>query len=268
MDSGVARSTLLMTKTVEDAALLLEYITGYDPKDATSIDAPRKSYLSYLTGELKGKVIGIEEDFFFNNVDAEVKVLVIEAIKQFESMGARVEVIKMPSLKYSEYAEFLTFMGESALIHKDNFQIRPKDFGEDVQFMLKLANVASAVDYLQAQQVRKMMAKDFDNAFKKVDVIISPTLPSIAPSIGEDSVVINNQKQPLTDNMIRLTSPTNLVGLPAISIPCGLSHGLPVGLQIMGPAFKEEEILNFAYAFEKTNPLSRMKPILDEILIK
>lgn len=256
-----------MTKTVEDSAILLEYIAGYDVNDPTTIDMPSKNYTKYLTGDIKGMVIGIEEDFFFNNIDHNVEKLVKKGIKQLESMGAKVELIKIPSLKYSEYAEYMTFMGESALIHKENFKLRPNDFGKDVQFSLKLANLTSAVDYLQAQQVRRMMAKDFTNAFKKVDVMISPTLPAVAPNIGDDTVMINNRKQSLTNNMIRLTSPANLVGLPAISIPCGLSEGLPVGLQIMGPAFKEEVILNAAYAYEKVTPLNGITPSIGKLLI-
>ncbi|OLO42460.1 amidase [Alkalihalophilus pseudofirmus] len=255
-----------MTKTVEDTAILLENIAGYDEKDPTTIDKPVENYASFLTGDIKGKVIGIEEDYFFNRVDRNVKQLVETAIKQLESLGAKVELVKIPSLKYSEYAEYITFMAESATIHRNNLISRIDQFGPDVQHLLKFSNIPSAVDYLQGQQVRTMMIKEFANVFNLVDVLISPTLPALPPTIGDEMVVINGKEYPALDSLIRLTSPANLVGIPAISVPCGFSNGLPIGLQIMGAAFNEKDVLNFAYAFEKNNPQFSKKPNLKELL--
>jgi aspartyl-tRNA(Asn)/glutamyl-tRNA(Gln) amidotransferase subunit A len=160
----------------------------------------------------------------------------------------------------------MTFMAESALIHRNNLMERPQDFGEDVRKSLLMANIPSANDYLQAQQIRRRLSKEFSMMFEQVDVLIAPTLPVIASVIGEESVHINGQECSLTDTLIRLTSPANLVGIPSISIPAGFSKGLPVGMQIMGPAFSEELILNFAYAFEQTNPLKGLKPFIGELV--
>ncbi|WP_209123853.1 amidase [Alkalihalobacillus sp. BA299] len=255
-----------MTKTVEDTAVLLEYIAGYDEKDPTTIDKPVENYASSLTGDIKGKVIGIEEDYFFNTVDSNVKQLVEAAILQLESLGAKVELVKIPSLKYSEYTEYITFMAESATIHRNNFMNQLDQYGSDVQHLLKFSNIPSAVDYLQGQQVRTMMIKEFATVFSQVDVLISPTLPALPPTIGDEMVTIDGKEYPALASLIRLTSPGNLVGIPAVSIPCGFSDGLPVGLQIMGAAFQEKEVLNFAYAFEKSNPQFTRKPNLKELL--
>jgi aspartyl-tRNA(Asn)/glutamyl-tRNA(Gln) amidotransferase subunit A len=255
-----------MAKTVGDAAILLQAITGYDENDATSVKTSSANYVKSLTGDIKGKVIGIEEDFFFRMIDKEVDSLVREGIRKLEELGAKIELVKIPSLQYSEFAEYMTFMAESALIHRNNLMERPEDFGEDVRKSLLMANIPSANDYLQAQQIRRRLSKEFSMMFEQVDVLIAPTLPVIASVIGEESVLINGQECSLTDTLIRLTSPANLVGIPSISIPAGFSKGLPVGMQIMGPAFSEELILNFAYAFEQANPLKGLKPFIGELV--
>ena len=239
-----------MTKTVEDAAILLEYMAGYDVNDPTCESIPVDSYTSYLTGDIKGKVIGIEQDYFFNNVDERIELLVRKAIDQMEAMGAKVEIVKIPSLKYAPYAEMMTCYGEGGTIHSKNIRERPEDYGEDVRIEMKLAQAISSTDYLQAQQVRNWMKSEFSKVFEKVDVLMAPMLPILPPNIGDQPAV----------NLGLFSCPANLTGLPAISIPCGFSEGLPVGLQIIGPAFEEGRVLNFAYAFEKTNPLKGKKP--------
>ncbi len=256
-----------MTKNVKDAAILLEYLAGYDESDPTSVNVPTKKYSNYLSGDVKGKVIGINEDYFFRDVDSNVERLVRQGIKALEDLGAKVEEVKIPALKYSEYAEMITIITEASAVHHNNFVLRPEDFGQDLQFLLKLGELPSAVDYLHAQQIRRMLDQDFAKAFEKVDVLITPTLPFTPPNIGDDTVRINDKNGAFLDHVIRFTGPGNITGLPSISVPCGLSDGLPVGMQIMGPAFREEVILNVAYAFEATNPLNGKKPSLEGISI-
>ncbi|MBF6633675.1 MAG: Asp-tRNA(Asn)/Glu-tRNA(Gln) amidotransferase GatCAB subunit A, partial [Planococcus sp. (in: Bacteria)] len=120
-------------------------------------------------------------------------------------------------------------------------------------------------DYVQAQQIRRKLDLDFAAAFEKVDVLITPTLPFLSPPIGDSTVDINGQALSFLDEVIRFTGPGNLTGLPALSIPCGVREGLPVGLQIMGPAFQEEKVLNVAYAIEKLELMKGHKPDLTAI---
>ncbi|WP_442857433.1 amidase [Bacillus sp. FJAT-44742] len=252
-----------MTKNVEDAAILLDHIAGYDPKDPTSVNVPTGVYYDSLTADIKGKVIGINEEYFFKDVDRPVEEQVRKAIKELESMGARVEEVKIPALRQSEYAEMITIITEASAIHHQNLISREEDFGEDVRFLLKLGELPSAIDYLQAQQIRRKLSSDFAEVFNKVDVLISPTLPFAPPNIGDNKVMINQMEGMFLDHVIRFTGPGNLTGLPALSIPCGFVEGMPVGMQIMGPAFKEESVLSFAYAYEQTNPLGGKKPNLE-----
>jgi aspartyl-tRNA(Asn)/glutamyl-tRNA(Gln) amidotransferase subunit A len=249
-----------MTKTVKDAAAMLEIISGFDHRDPTCVNAPVDNYLSQLTGDVKGLVIGVNEDYFFNRVDNDVDAVVRAQIQSLVDRGAKVEVVKIPSLQYAEWAELVTSLSEAAAIHHSDLKERPQDFGDDIRLLFELGELPSAVDYLQAQQVRRQIKQEFNQIFNKVDVMITPTLPIVANNIGEDLVDLNGEKVDLINNIIRFTGPSNLTGLPALTVPAGFKGNLPVGMQIIGPAFQEGRILNVGYAVEQTNPLKSRRP--------
>lgn len=251
-----------MTKTVKDAAILLEVIAGYDDKDPTCIDVPTSAYSSAITGDVSELVIGINESYFFRDVDAGVEKNVRNGIRLLEEMGARVIPVDIPSIEYAPFAEMITIISEASAIHHQNLIERPQDFGDDVRILLELGELVTAVDYLQAQQIRYQLNHDFRQVFQSVDVLITPTLPFTPPLIGQDTVLLNGKEVNFLDHVIRFTGPENITGLPAISVPCGFSDEMPVGLQIIGPPFKEDIILNVAYAIEQTNPLKGKKPNL------
>ncbi len=251
-----------MTKTVKDAAGLLQIIAGFDPNDPTTVDVPVDDYIGKVTGDVKDLVIGIEEDYYFNEVDSEIEKLVRAGIQKLVDQGAKVQTVKIPTLKYAEWAELVTSLSEASAIHHSDMLTRPNDFGHDIRMLFELGELPSAVDYLQAQQVRRQLKHDFRKAFEKVDILAIPTLPILPNDIGDDWADLNGKKVDLIDNIIRFMGPGNLTGLPALSVPCGFSQGLPVGLQFMGPAFGEAAILNAGYAFEQTNPLENKKPDL------
>lgn len=249
-----------MTKTVKDAAGLLQIIAGFDPNDPTTVDVPVDDYLGKITGDVKGLVIGVEEDYYFKEVDSGIEKLVRAGIQKLVDLGAEVREVKIPTLKYAEWAELVTSLSEASTIHHSDMLTRPDDFGHDIRMLFELGEIPSAVDYLQAQQVRRQLKHDFKKAFEQVDILAMPTLPILPNDIGDDYAEINGKKVDLIDNIIRFMGPGNLTGLPALSVPCGFSQGLPVGMQLMGPAFGEAKILNAGYAFERTNPLGNKKP--------
>lgn len=251
-----------MTKTVKDAAGLLQIIAGYDANDPTSVKVPVDDYVGKTTGDVKDLVIGVNEDYFFNEVDDEIEKLVRAAIDKLVEQGAKVKEVNIPALKYAEWAELVTSLSEASAIHHSDMLTRPDDFGHDIRMLFELGELPSAVDYLQAQQVRRKLKQDFQAAFNEVDILMMPTLPVLPNDIGDDWADLNGEKVDLIDNIIRFTGPGNLTGLPALSVPCGFSKGLPVGLQFMGPAFGEAAILNAGYAFEQTNPLEGKTPDL------
>ncbi|WP_342512086.1 amidase [Sporosarcina sp. FSL K6-1522] len=249
-----------LTKNAQDAAYVLEAIAGYDSKDPTSVTVSDTDYLNKLTGSVKGLKIGINEKYFFNHVDAGVEEAVRNAITSLEKAGATIEIVEVPSLSLSEYAEMITITTEASAIHHQNLIARENDFGDDVRFLLKLGEIPSGVDYLQAQQIRSQINKEFKQLFNDVDVLLSPTLPFLPPKIGSDTGQINGVEVGLLDHIIRFTGPLNLTGLPAVSVPCGFVNNLPVGMQIIGPAFSEGRILNVAHTLEQLHPEFKQKP--------
>lgn len=251
-----------MTKTVTDAAILLECIAGFDPNDPTTIDKQVPSYTTGLSEDLKGMVIGVEEDFFLTNLQPGVQELFDKAIDTLKTLGAEIKPITIPSLKNAHYAEMITVLAEASAIHHTNLKKRPEDFGKDVRISLELGELPTAVEYIQAQQIRHKIKQEFQEIFKTVDTILAPTLPFTAPTIGQEITIINNQNLKVSDELIRLQSPANLTGLPSISVPCGLSENMPVGIQFIGNAFDEQMIIKAAYAFECTKPMEDRKPEL------
>ncbi|MFD2131491.1 amidase [Pseudogracilibacillus auburnensis] len=251
-----------MTKTVKDAAGLLQIIAGFDKNDPTTVDVPVDNYLEKITGDVKDLVIGVNEEYFFNEVDDGIEKLVRAGIQTLVNQGAKVKEVKIPMLQYAEWAELVTSLSEASAIHHSDMLTRPDDFGHDIRMLFELGELPSAVDYLQAQQIRRQLKQDFQKAFEEVDVLMMPTLPILPNDIGDDWANLNGKKVDLIDNIIRFTGPGNLTGLPALSVPCGFSEGLPVGLQIMGRAFDEATILNTGYALEQTNPMKNKKPDL------
>lgn len=251
-----------MTKTVKDAAGLLDIIAGHDEKDPASVNRSVDHYVDQITGDVQDLVIGVNEDYFFNNSDANIEKSVRDQIQMLVDRGAKVEEVKIPSLEDAEWAGFCLSVSEASTIHHDSILERPEDFGADIRGFLLSGAFPSSTDYAQALKVREQLIADFNDAFKKVDVLISPTLPIMPNDIGDDLVDLNGEKIDLLSNIIRLTGPGNLTGLPALSVPCGFNGQLPIGLQIIGPAFSESRVLNTGYAIEQMNPLQGNVPIL------
>jgi aspartyl-tRNA(Asn)/glutamyl-tRNA(Gln) amidotransferase subunit A len=244
-----------MAKTVADAAAMLQAIAGFDHRDPTSIDVPVGNYVNALGGDPAGLVIGIEEDYFFRDVDSEVERLVRARIEDLVARGAKVKKISIPALRYSEWTELATSLSEASAIHHQDLIDRPGDFGSDIRFLFYLGELFSSVDYLQAQQARRQIKKEFHAALADVDVMMAPTLPVMAPDIGSAVADLNGSPVDLVQNFIRFTGPSNLTGLPALTVPAGLNQGLPVGLQIIGKAFDEATVLRVGGLVEESNPM-------------
>src|SRR5699024_4669548 len=151
-----------MTKTVKDAAGLLQITAGFDFQDPTSVDTPVDNYLEGITGDVKDLVIGVNEDYFFKNVDSKVEKLVRDGIQTLVDQGAKVKEVKIPALQYAEWAELITSLSEASAIHHSDLKNRPDDFGNDIRLLFELGELPTAVEYLQAQQVRRQLKQDFN----------------------------------------------------------------------------------------------------------
>lgn len=241
-----------MTKTVKDAAGLMDIIAN----------ANEKNYVDRITGDVKDLVIGVDEDYFFNQIDAPIEKSVREAIQGLVDQGAKVKEVKIPSIQKVEWAGFTFSVSEASAIHMNSILNNPEDFGEDIRSFLVSGAFPSSNEYENALKAREQLIHDFKAVFKEVDILISPTLPVMPNNIGEDLADLNGEQVDLLPNFIRLTGPANMSGIPALSVPCGFNDHLPVGLQIMGPDFSERTLLNTGYAIEKMNYLKGKRPQL------
>ena len=260
-----------LTKDVEDAAILLNIIAGHDEKDTTSANREKIDYTKCLQNDVKGLKIGIPKQYFGDGINSEVKDAINEVIKQYEKMGAIVEECSLDVADYELATYYIIACAEASsnLGRFDGIRYgyRTKDFsdlkdlyknsrsegfGEEVKRRIILGTYVLSSGYYdayykKAQQVRTLVKNEFENNFKKYDVILTPTSPNVAFDIG--SKIDNPLEMYLSDVC---TVPVNIAGLPAISIPCGVnSEGMPIGFQLIGNHFEEATILNAAYAYEK-----------------
>jgi aspartyl-tRNA(Asn)/glutamyl-tRNA(Gln) amidotransferase subunit A len=271
-----------ITKDVEDCAILMNAISGYDPYDSTSVNAEVPDYKQSLKKDVKGVRIGIPEEYFVEGMDPEVEKSVRDAIDSFKSWGAEIQSVSLPHTEYAVaiYYIIATAEASSNLARYDGVKYglrskgyrdlmemysrtRAQGFGKEVKRRIILGTYVLSAGYYEAyyrkaSQVRTLIRKDFDEAFKEVDVIVAPTSPTPAFRIGEKT---GNPLQMYLCDI--LTIPVNMAGIPAISIPCGFNHeGLPIGLQIMGRHFDEGMLLRVAYAFEQNTDFHLKKPTL------
>ena len=258
-------------RCVEDTALLLEAISGHDTHDSTSLNMPVPAFSKALTNDIKGAKIGVIKELLAQGVSPDVKTAVENAIKTYKDLGAEIVEISLPLLEYSigVYYILATAEASSNLARFDGVKYghRTKDaknllemytktraegFGDEVKRRIMLGTYALSAGYYdayykKAQQLRRLIKEDFDKAFEKVDVLVSPTCPNTAFEIG--SKISDPLSMYLTDIG---TISANLAGIPGMSLPCGYdSDGMPVGLQILAPALHEEKLFNIAYNFEQ-----------------
>lgn len=240
-----------IAKCVRDAALLLTALAGYDPLDPTSADAKVPSFARSLDGGVKGLKIGVDPVFCFSALEEEIAGAVKNALRLFEKMGARIHEVKIPSIELAVIAESVIITTEAASFHETRLRTRAGDYGPDVRALLEGGAALSAVHYLKAQRLRRVLQEEFARVFEKVDLFALPAAPVTAPRIGETSVSIAGAPSDLETALLRFACPGNLTGLPAISVPCGLDRqGLPMGLQLIGRAFDEAAVLRAAWAYE------------------
>jgi len=261
------------THTVEDAALVLQAIAGHDPMDSTSLDVPVPDYSSQLNDGVKGMKLGVPKEYFVDGMDPQVEKRVREAIEVYRGLGAEIVEVSLPHTKYAvaDYYIIATAEASANLARFDGVRYgkraeAPRDladhygrtrgegFGKEVKRRIILGTYVLSSGYydayyLRAQKVRTLIRRDFEEAFKKVDGLLSPTSPVPAFKIGE------RMSDPLQMYLADIfTIAANLAGICGISIPCGDAEvdgkKLPVGLQIMAPAFEEARLLRIAQAYE------------------
>ncbi|WP_288993089.1 Asp-tRNA(Asn)/Glu-tRNA(Gln) amidotransferase subunit GatA [uncultured Marinobacter sp.] len=268
-----------MARTAEDNALMLNVMAGFDPKDSTSIDRDVPDYTATLNEPLTGLRIGLPKEYFAGNLSAAMEEQVRGAIREYEKLGATVKEVSLPHADLAIAAYYVIAPAEASanLSRFDGARYGyrcedPKDlldmytrtraegFGTEVKRRILVGTYALSAGYfdayyLKAQKVRRLIQQDFINAFKEVDVLMSPTTPSPAFIQGEKT------SDPVTMYLEDVfTIAINLSGIPAMSVPAGFVHGLPVGLQIIGDYFSEARLLNAAHQFQQVTDWHQREP--------
>lgn len=270
-----------ITRNVEDNAYLLKAIAGVDPHDSTSANIEVHDYVKALTGDIKSLKIAVPKEYIGEGVEPAVRESVLAALKVLEGLGATWEEVSLRNSKYGVASYYIISSSEASsnlsrfdgirygyrAENVDNLadlytKTRSEGFGDEVKRRIMLGTFALSSGYYdayykKAQQVRTLIKNDFENVLEKYDVIIGPTTPTPAYKVGEA------MDDPLTmyANDL-LTIPVNLAGLPGISVPCGFTNGLPLGLQIIGKHFDESTVYRVAHAFEQATDYHKQKPQL------
>ena len=241
-----------MTRTVEDNAILLSAIAGHDPEDPYSVRRDPEDFARALRRGVRGGTVGVPSGFYFEGLDGEVAERVAEAIGVFGGLGAQVRPVAVPLLRETLDAQRLVLAAEAYAVHAQRLRTDPERFDEEVRERVAAGEAPRAHEYAVAQRRKLASFRAFGRALETVDVLVAPTVPIPATGIGEREVRIGGREEPIRAALNRLTGPTNLNGLPSLSVPCGrTASGLPVGLQLIGRPFDEATLYRYAHAFEE-----------------
>jgi aspartyl-tRNA(Asn)/glutamyl-tRNA(Gln) amidotransferase subunit A len=269
-------------KDIADVALLLRTIAGHDPLDSTSVEVPVPDYPALLDRDIEGLRVGIPAEYFIDGMDPEVERGVRTAIEVLEKLGARAVPVSLPHTEYGLPAYYIIAPAEASsnLARYDGVKYglrvprardvidmysktRAAGFGAEVKRRIMLGTYALSAGYYdayygRAQRVRTLVGRDFEQAFERVDVIAAPTTPGVAFKFGEREDPV----QMYLNDVFAV--PVNLAGLPGLSMPAGFTmSGLPIGLQLIGRAFEEAELLRVARAYERATDWHERKPLLE-----
>ncbi|HPD57836.1 MAG TPA: Asp-tRNA(Asn)/Glu-tRNA(Gln) amidotransferase subunit GatA, partial [Smithellaceae bacterium] len=267
------------TKDVEDCAIMMNVLAGYDPKESTSVNVENPDYHQFVGRDIQGWKVGIPKEYFVEGIDPEVKAAIEESIKAMEKCGAQSVEISLPHTQYCLAVYYIIAPAEASsnLARYDGVKYgfraaggdlldmykktRMQGFGAEVKRRIMIGTYALSAGYYdayykKASQVRALIKKDFEEAFKKCDVILTPTTPTPAFKIGEKT---DNPLQMYLSDIFTIS--TNLAGIPGISLPCGFTKsGLPIGVQFLAGHFQEGKLIQVASAYERKAQVEKRRP--------
>jgi aspartyl-tRNA(Asn)/glutamyl-tRNA(Gln) amidotransferase subunit A len=239
-----------LARSARDAAVTLQAIAGFDARDDTSSRAPVDSYVPAAGCSIRGVRIGLPENFYLDRLDPDVDAAVRRMAKIAESLGAHVIPVRVPDIAALNVVGRVILLAEASALMEKYAGMRDQ-FGADVLALIDQGRLIAATDYVNAQRLRRVMQREFAQLWRRVDCLFTPTTPMAAPRIGETTVQFGDQTEDVRLAATRLVRGINVLGLPALSMPCGVDRrGLPVSLQIIGRPFDEVLVLRVAAALE------------------
>ena len=249
-----------LARSVRDAAVTLNLIAGHDPRDDSSSRQPVRDYLPPPEVDLSGVRIGLPENFFFERLDPAVDAAVRAMARLAVSLGARVETIRVPDIAALNAVGRVILLSEASALMERHLA-RREDFGADVLALLDQGRLIPATDYINAQRLRRVLIDEFREVWKKVDCLFTPATPAAAPRIGQTSIEFDGVAEDVRLASTRLVRGINVLGVPALAMPCGFdAAGLPLGMQIVGRPFEEHLVLRVGAALEDATDFHRRRP--------
>jgi aspartyl-tRNA(Asn)/glutamyl-tRNA(Gln) amidotransferase subunit A len=250
-----------MARTVGDAAALLQVMAGHDPRDPTTRRGPVPDYVATLKGGLKGVRLGVPHNEFMSAMEPDVGSAMLDALGVLKQLGATLVDVRFPPLAPVVGAHRAIIFSEAAAAHEELIRTKSADFSDEVRPLLQAGLFITATQYLAAQQARKNTIAAYRTLWRSFDILVTPTSPIAAPSIGATTTKLGDNEVPLVRAFLDLTLPFNLTGQPALSLPCGFSRsGLPIGLQLVGRPFDEAALFRAGAAYEAATDWHTRRP--------
>jgi len=250
-----------LTRTVEDAALVLQAIAGPDARDAATLGHDLPDFTEALDHPVAGLRVGVVADEYHRETTGDVRTVFEEALRALGALGLHLEDVALPHAAESGIAQTTIIMSEAASVHERWLRERPEDYGAEVRARLRRGQFFSATQYLRAQKVRTLLAQEVGELFRRYAALVLPATPCVATLITQDTVVIGDHTSDVRSVLTRMTRFANFTGVPAITVPCGFgADGMPVGLQIAGRPWDEATVLALAHAYEGATPWHTRRP--------
>ncbi|CAG7636540.1 amidase [Paenibacillus allorhizosphaerae] len=246
-----------MARSVRDLALMMNVLSGYDPRDPNSVQTNAQDYMRCLDEPVNGGSIAIGPDSFLRDTEPEIIARLLQAVDVLQQSGAALrECGPIPELQEGSYAMNVIAKSESLLFHDKWLNDSQSPYSEDVRRRMESGRKYSGLDYVSSDQVRKRLRRSMEQTFEHIDVMITPTMPVTTPLLGQSNMSAGSKSVPRHGNFNRFTNIFNLVGFPALSVPCGLSSGgLPIGIQLIAAPLQEAKLLQYARVLEQAFPV-------------
>ncbi|MEV7774536.1 amidase [Kitasatospora sp. NPDC086791] len=252
-----------LTRTAEDAALVLAALVGHDPRDPASLDVPAPDLRPHPDTDLTGLRVGVPRTYYFDRVTAPVESAVRRAVGHLAALGARLVPVDIPLTRYIRATHWGLMVPEATAYHESALRSAPERYGDDVRVLLEAGALMSAADHLRAQRARTLMRQEWARLWERVDVIAAPAVPMTAVPAGQESVDWpDGTTESVSDAYVRLSAPADITGAPALSLPVGHDPaGLPIGMQVLARPLGERTLLRVAHAHEHTRPVRTLAPV-------
>jgi aspartyl-tRNA(Asn)/glutamyl-tRNA(Gln) amidotransferase subunit A len=252
-----------LTRTVRDAALVLNALAGFDARDEATARVPVPDFLEGLGDGVSGRTLGVPRNFFFDDIEPDVESAVRAAVRVLEEQGATLVEVDIPYADQMLALEYGLVVPEATSYHQSMLRERGERYTDEVRVFLESGELVLATSYLRALRIRTLLKQAFREMFDGIDALVCPTLPATAARVRQETFTFpNGTETTVTDAYVRHSAPANLTGLPALTVPCGFdADGLPIGLQIIGRPFDERTVLQIGQAYESESDCRRLAPL-------